>query len=94
MPMLKTFERAALTFDMTSTGHLPRLSETLGDEVEIHATREDRTAGPAMGGNKLHGLPYAVPGAQASGADTLVAIGGVQPNHAPMVAATGGAGWT
>jgi len=41
-----------------------------------------------MGGNKLRKLEYIVPDALASGADTLVSIGGVQSNHTRMVAAT------
>jgi 1-aminocyclopropane-1-carboxylate deaminase len=41
-----------------------------------------------MGGNKLRKLEYIVPDAIASGADTLVSIGGVQSNHTRMVAAT------
>jgi 1-aminocyclopropane-1-carboxylate deaminase len=42
----------------------------------------------AFGGNKLRKLEYIVPDAIASGADTLVSIGGVQSNHTRMVAAT------
>ena len=56
--------------------------------VEIYAKREDCNSGLAMGGNKLRKLEYIVPDAIASGADTLVSIGGVQSNHTRMVAAT------
>lgn len=38
-------------------------------------------------GNKLRKLEYIIPDAIASGADTLVSIGGVQSNHTRMVAA-------
>lgn len=41
-----------------------------------------------MGGNKLRKLEYIIPDAIASGADTLVSIGGVQSNHTRMVTAT------
>ena len=46
------------------------------------------SSGLALGGNKLRKLEYIVPDAIASGADTLVSIGGVQSNHTRMVAAT------
>ena len=56
--------------------------------MQIYAKREDCNSGLAMGGNKLRKLEYIVPDAIASGADTLVSIGGVQSNHTRMVAAT------
>ena len=56
--------------------------------MEIFAKRDDCNSGLAMGGNKLRKLEYIVPDAIASGADTLVSIGGVQSNHTRMVAAT------
>lgn len=86
--MLEKFERYPLTFGPTPIEHLPRLTEALGGKVEIYAKREDCNSGLAMGGNKLRKLEYIVPDAIASGADTLVSIGGVQSNHTRMVAAT------
>ena len=86
--MLDKFERYPLTFGPTPIEHLPRLTEALGGKVEIYAKREDCNSGLAMGGNKLRKLEYIVPDAIASGADTLVSIGGVQSNHTRMVAAT------
>ena len=85
--MLEKFERYPLTFGPTPIELLPRLSEALGGEVEIWAKREDCNSGLALGGNKLRKLEYIVPDAIASGADTLVSIGGVQSNHTRMVAA-------
>jgi 1-aminocyclopropane-1-carboxylate deaminase len=85
---LQKFERYPLTFGETAIEYLPRLSEALGGEVEIYAKREDCNSGLAMGGNKLRKLEYIIPDAIASGADTLVSIGGVQSNHTRMVAAT------
>ena len=85
--MLENFERYPLTFGPTPIEYLPRLSEALGGEVEIWAKREDCNSGLAQGGNKLRKLEYIVPDAIASGADTLVSIGGVQSNHTRMVAA-------
>lgn len=86
--MLETFERYPLTFGPTVIEFLPRLTEALGGKVDIYAKREDCNSGLAMGGNKLRKLEYIVPDAIASGADTLVSIGGVQSNHTRLVAAT------
>jgi len=44
-------------------------------------------SGLAYGGNKTRKLEYLVPDALASGADTLVSIGGYQSNHTRQVAA-------
>lgn len=85
--MLEKFERYPLTFGPTPIEYLPRLTEALGGEVEIWAKREDCNSGLALGGNKLRKLEYIVPDAIASGADTLVSIGGVQSNHTRQVAA-------
>ena len=86
--MLEKFERYPLTFGPTPIEELPRLAEALGNRVRLYAKREDCNSGLAAGGNKLRKLEYIVPDAIASGADTLVSIGGVQSNHTRMVAAT------
>ena len=88
MSLLAGFERYPLTFGPTPIEPLPRLSEAIGADVEVWAKREDCNSGLALGGNKLRKLEYIVPDAIASGADTLVSIGGVQSNHTRMVAAT------
>ncbi|MGP1356974.1 1-aminocyclopropane-1-carboxylate deaminase [Roseicyclus sp.] len=88
MSLLAKFDRYPLTFGPTPIEPLPRLSEAIGAGVEIWAKRDDCNSGLAMGGNKLRKLEYIVPDAIASGADTLVSIGGVQSNHTRMVAAT------
>lgn len=85
---LDKFERYPLTFGPTPIEKLSRLSEFLGGDVEIYAKREDCNCGLAFGGNKIRKLEYIVPDAIASGADTLVTIGGVQSNHTRLVAAT------
>jgi 1-aminocyclopropane-1-carboxylate deaminase len=85
---LEKFERYPLTYGPTPIEHLPRLSAELGGRVRIYAKRDDCNSGLAFGGNKLRKLEYIVPDAIASGADTLVSIGGVQSNHTRMVAAT------
>lgn len=86
--MLEKFERYPLTFGPTPIEKLSRLSQHLGGKVELYAKRDDCNSGLAFGGNKLRKLEYIVPDAIASGADTLVSIGGVQSNHTRMVAAT------
>ncbi len=88
MSLLAKFDRYPLTFGPTPIEPLPRLSAALGGKVEVYAKRDDCNSGLAMGGNKLRKLEYIVPDALASGADTLVSIGGVQSNHTRMVAAT------
>ena len=85
--MLSKFERYNLTFGPSPIEKLPRLTAHLGGDVEIFAKRDDCNSGLAFGGNKLRKLEYIVPDAIASGADTLVSIGGVQSNHTRMVAA-------
>ncbi len=85
--MLARFERYPLTFGPTPVEPLNRLSEHLGGRVELYAKREDCNSGLVCGGNKLRKLEYMVPDVLATGADTLVTIGGVQSNHTRQVAA-------
>ena len=85
--MLSNFDRYPLTFGPTAIEKLSRLTDYLGGDVELYAKREDCNSGLALGGNKLRKLEYIVPDAIASGADTLVTIGGVQSNHTRLVAA-------
>ncbi|MDX1404177.1 MAG: 1-aminocyclopropane-1-carboxylate deaminase [Woeseiaceae bacterium] len=85
--MLEKFDRYPLMFGPTPIERLERLSAHLDDKVEIYAKRDDCNSGLAFGGNKIRKLEYIVPDAIASGADTLVTIGGVQSNHTRQVAA-------
>jgi 1-aminocyclopropane-1-carboxylate deaminase len=80
------FERYPLTFGPSPVHTLPRLTEHLGG-ARIWAKREDVNSGLAYGGNKTRKLEYLIPDAIASGADTLVSIGGYQSNHTRQVAA-------
>ncbi|WP_428241703.1 1-aminocyclopropane-1-carboxylate deaminase [Gynuella sp.] len=84
---LDKFARHPLTFGPTPIEKLSRLSAHLGNHVDIYAKREDCNSGLAFGGNKIRKLEYIIPDALASGADTLVTIGGVQSNHTRQVAA-------
>lgn len=81
------FERYPLTFGPSPIHQLDRLTAHLGG-ASVWAKREDCNSGLAYGGNKVRKLEYLVPDAIASGADTLVSIGGYQSNHTRQVAAT------
>jgi 1-aminocyclopropane-1-carboxylate deaminase len=83
---LADFARHPLTFGPSPVHPLPRLSAHLGGP-QVWAKREDCNSGLAYGGNKTRKLEYLVPDALASGADTLVSIGGHQSNHTRQVAA-------
>ena len=83
---LAEFPRHPLTFGPSPLQHLPRLTQHLGG-AQIWAKREDVSSGLAYGGNKVRKLEYIVPDILASGADTLVSIGGYQSNHTRQVAA-------
>ncbi|CUR60227.1 1-aminocyclopropane-1-carboxylate deaminase [metagenome] len=83
---LADFERYPLTFGPSPVHRLDRLTAHLGG-AQIWAKREDCNSGLAYGGNKTRKLEYIVPDALASGADTLVSIGGYQSNHTRQVAA-------
>lgn len=83
---LADFPRHPLTFGPSPVHHLKRLSQHLGG-AQVWAKREDVNSGLAFGGNKVRKLEYIVPDVLASGADTLVSIGGYQSNHTRQVAA-------
>lgn len=83
---LHEFPRHPLTFGPSPVHKLARLTSYLGG-AEVWAKREDVSSGLAYGGNKIRKLEYIVPDVIASGADTLVSIGGVQSNHTRQVAA-------
>ena len=83
---LHEFPRHPLTFGPSPLQPLKRLTQHLGG-AEVWAKREDVASGLAFGGNKVRKLEYIVPDVLASGADTLVSIGGYQSNHTRQVAA-------
>ena len=83
---LHEFPRHPLTFGPSPVHRLARLTAHLGG-AEVWAKREDVSSGLAYGGNKVRKLEYIVPDVLASGADTLVSIGGIQSNHTRQVAA-------
>src|SRR5215218_9945713 len=83
---LEDFPRHPLTFGPSPVHRLGRLTAHLGG-ADVWAKREDVSSGLAYGGNKIRKLEYIVPDVLASGADTLVSIGGVQSNHTRQVAA-------
>ncbi|HYJ50846.1 MAG TPA: 1-aminocyclopropane-1-carboxylate deaminase [Microbacterium sp.] len=83
---LADFPRYPLTFGPSPLQPLKRLTQHLGG-AQVWAKREDVSSGLAYGGNKIRKLEYIVPDVLASGADTLVSIGGYQSNHTRQVAA-------
>jgi len=83
---LAEFPRHPLTFGPSPLQQLKRLTQHLGG-AQVWAKREDVSSGLAYGGNKIRKLEYIVPDVLASGADTLVSIGGYQSNHTRQVAA-------
>ena len=83
---LDDFDRYPLLFGPSPVHRLDRLTAHLGG-AQIWAKREDCNSGLAYGGNKTRKLEYIVPDILASGADTLVSIGGYQSNHTRQVAA-------
>ena len=83
---LHEFPRYPLTFGPSPVHPLNRLTGHLGG-AQIWAKREDVSSGLAYGGNKVRKMEYIVPDVLASGADTLVSIGGYQSNHTRQVAA-------
>ncbi|WP_295689913.1 1-aminocyclopropane-1-carboxylate deaminase, partial [uncultured Brevibacterium sp.] len=83
---LSDFERYPLTFGASPVHPLDNLTKHLGGAC-IWAKREDVNSGLAFGGNKTRKLEYIVPDVLASGADTIVSIGGYQSNHTRQVAA-------
>jgi 1-aminocyclopropane-1-carboxylate deaminase len=83
---LDDFDRYPLTFGPSPVHPLDRLTAYLGG-ARIWAKREDCNSPLAYGGNKTRKLEYIVPDVLASGADTLVSIGGYQSNHTRQVAA-------
>ena len=85
---IEDFERYPLTFGPSPVHPLERLTAHLGGAT-VWAKREDCNSGLAFGGNKTRKLEYIVPDVLASGADTLVSIGGYQSNHTRQVAAVG-----
>ncbi len=82
---LDDFRREPLLFGPSPIHPLPRLSQSLGGEVEIWAKREDCNSGIAYGGNKVRKLEYLAAEAIDTGCDTLVSIGGIQSNHTRQV---------
>jgi hypothetical protein len=86
-PVVALQTKSPLTLNPDHPLGAGQLSGHLGGKVHLYAKRDDCNSGLAFGGNKLRKLEYIIPDAIASGADTLVSIGGVQSNHTRMVAA-------
>ena len=66
---------------------LERLRDAIGGPARVLVKRDDAIPF-GFGGNKVRKLAIVVAEAVASGADTLITVGGVQSNHARATAAT------
>ncbi|MES2026645.1 MAG: D-cysteine desulfhydrase [Pseudomonadota bacterium] len=82
---LADFPRIQFCHGMTPLEPMPRLSHHLGGP-SIFIKRDDCT-GLATGGNKARKLEFLVADAIGQHADTLIAIGATQSNHARQTAA-------
>jgi D-cysteine desulfhydrase len=82
---LSRFPQQSLRDGPSPIQHLPRLSRKLGGP-DIYVKRDDLD-GLGGGGNKLRKLEFLIGEAQASGADTIITVGGRQSNHARLTAA-------
>jgi len=77
----------ALLDGPTPVQEMPRLRAALGGGPRLIVKRDDAIAF-GFGGNKVRKLALAGAEAVATGADTLVTVGGIQSNHARATAAT------
>ncbi|HTX99785.1 MAG TPA: D-cysteine desulfhydrase family protein [Bacteroidota bacterium] len=85
--LIDTLPRLRLATLPTPLEDAPRLAKHLG--ISRLLIKRDDLTGLAFGGNKARKLEYELPQAVASHCDALVTVGGVQSNHARMVAAAG-----
>lgn len=75
----------------TPIDELKRLRGALGPDSPRLVMKRDDLLSFALGGNKVRKIQTVVSEALAAGADTLISCGGVQSNHARVVAAAGAA---
>lgn len=84
---LSSIPRTRLGGYPTPVHELVRLPQTLGWPGRLLVKRDD-AAHFAFGGNKVRKMEYYAAAAREAGADVLITTGGVQSNHARVVAAT------
>ena len=82
---LNSIPRLRLATLPTPLEDMPRLAKHLG--VSRLLVKRDDLTGLAFGGNKARKLEYELSQAVGRGCDVIVTVGGVQSNHARMVAA-------
>lgn len=86
---LDHFPKVSLLDDATPIQRLERLEQTLGlpaKDIQLFVKRDDFNS-LGGGGNKLRKLEFIVGDALHRGADTVVAVGGLQSNFARLTAA-------
>ncbi|KAI9775122.1 MAG: hypothetical protein M1839_001433 [Geoglossum umbratile] len=86
-PHFASIPRESLLFGPSPIHLLDRITADLGGRCKVWAKRDDCNSALAFGGNKTRKLEYVIADALATGADTLVSVGGVQSNHTRQVAA-------
>ena len=80
------FPRSRYIQNPTPIEAMPKLSATLGGEVNLYIKRDDLLPGTA-GGNKTRKLEFCLADALEKGADTVITCGAVQSNHCRLTAA-------
>ena len=84
---LEAMPRVPLVGAATQVEEMARLRSVLGRGPRLFVKRDDAIPF-GFGGNKTRKLEMVAADALASGADTLVTVGGIQSNHARATAAT------
>jgi 1-aminocyclopropane-1-carboxylate deaminase/D-cysteine desulfhydrase-like pyridoxal-dependent ACC family enzyme len=84
---LASIPRVALLPAPTPLQEMARLRGLLGPDAPRLLVKRDDAIAFGFGGNKVRKLELVVADAVASGADTLVTLGGIQSNHARATAA-------
>ena len=88
---LMSYPMVTLAPHPTPIDELKRLRAALGGDAPRLLIKRDDLLSFAMGGNKVRKMQTVAAEAVASRADTLITCGGVQSNHARVVAAAGAA---
>ena len=83
---LEEIPSVELVSSTTPVIEMPRLRAALGDGPRLLVKRDDLISF-GCGGNKVRKMEMVAAKALAQGADTLISTGGVQSNHARVVAA-------
>ncbi len=84
---LAAIPRVSLVGAPSPLQEAPRLRDALGRAAPRILVKRDDAIAFGFGGNKVRKLEFVLADVLASGADTLVTVGGIQSNHARATAA-------